>query len=196
MNSIDLGVSKQTLFSILGSPVQETSESGQLSVWYASKSPSLADIYTFSNDALVFASQSYYKKPVILQDYVLTNGLPERSFIVRAFDTHDSLSRVIHIWPEKGLAVETIGSDMTSQVTREDTFAQTTLDMYLATWGKQYQAHETVTVSTQMFDQIQMRGMIGGGVMIVFVVLLCVGMVVFLKKRRKKLTQSSNETLP
>lgn len=188
MDTVTLGMTKQTLISLIGTPLQETSQSGTIALWYHSKAPSLADIYTFSGDALSFVSLSFYEKPKTLDEYIRVYGAPKKSIIAQGKESPDSFHQVMHIWPEDGQAVSTIGSGSGSQVIREDIFAPTTLETYLTTWGAQYKGHETVILSVQTNTQ-NWQGNMSGGILVLLG--LIVGVLLFIKarKRRKQLPE-------
>lgn len=137
----------QEIIAKLGNPVEEKVDGDMRLLLYNSPSMTLADIYYVQGDKLVAQSFSSYENPKLIGTYISDYGTPKQSIQKFSQGTPDSLFVVVHIWPEEGRAVTTTGQDM-MHVIREDQFAPTTLEQYLATWGKQLVGHEQVTIPT------------------------------------------------
>lgn len=145
---VQLGATYSEILQALGQPVEEKSDGEIRVLLYNASSMTLADLYYVQNDRLVVVSTSSYATPKEMNAFVHEFGRPE--FSVRKYRTGipDSLYVVVHVWPEKGRAVTTTGTAQSS-VIREDTFAPTTLEEYLMTWGKDLVGHQEVAYAGQ-----------------------------------------------
>jgi len=147
MGDILLQSTKLQITQALGAPLKEVQEGEFQILSYASKAPTLADVYYLQNGRLVFHSQSHYLKPRSFTEFTTLYGDPAYSVTKAKPGSPDSLQLTVHIWPESGRAVTTIGASSISNVIREDVFAGTTLKEYLAIWGKEYSGHTQVTIA-------------------------------------------------
>jgi hypothetical protein len=147
---VTIGDSYQTILSTLGAPVEEKTDGVQRVLLYGSSSQTLADMYYVENNQLVVQSLSYYASPKSMQEYVDELGMP--SYSIRKYDTvNDSFNTVVHLWPQAGRAVVTTGTDQ-QLVIREDAFASTSKEEYLATWGKDLVGHQEVAFASSSVE--------------------------------------------
>ncbi len=171
----------------LGKPVSEKADGEVRVLLYGSSSMTLADLYYFQNDRLVVQSVSFYKQPKPMEIYVLDLGKPAYSVRKYRSGSPDSLTTVVHVWPEKGRAVTTTGTAQAS-VIREDQFAPTTLAKYLETWGKDLADNQQVAYTGQATTQTPFSGApsrpsyVLGGVTLGIVILIAV--VVWWRKKK------------
>jgi hypothetical protein len=164
METIKLNTPYTTLVSKLGTPVKEESDGGYRVLYFTSEAPTLADTYYLKNDQVEFVSISHYLKPVSLTEFTGAYGPPVYSVRKYSSGTEDSYNLVIHVWPDKGVAVTAVGKTDTAQVIREDHFAVMTKEEYLASWGKEYATHPQATMSsilvTQNPNQVGTKGIV------------------------------------
>lgn len=147
-DTVSLHTTYTELITNLGTPLSATETAGLRTVTYVSDAPILSDIYIFDHDDLVYLSHSFYSRPKELQSYISQYGLPGYSVAKYPANTHDSLMTYMHVWPDAGRAVTTIGgSGGDVQVIREDQFAPVGLNEYLAKWGTALTGHSVATVS-------------------------------------------------
>jgi hypothetical protein len=182
MAAIQIGQTRQQVTQTLGTPVRESSESGMTVLWYGSKSPTMADLYVFRDGMLVLRTESHYRQPKMLSEYTKTYGVPAVSVTKYGTSARDSLNLIVHVWPEAGKAVTSVGTDADSTVIGEDTFASTTLSGYLSTWGKPYDGNPTVPIGTGTVSGRQPGGpgwLPITGVLLVIAVLTAAGFFIF-----------------
>lgn len=191
MNDIPLTSSKDYVVQQLGAPLQETLRDGNTILWYGSKYPDSATFYYFQNDTLVRISKSVLEQKKPVQVYVEGNNLPELSF--HRYDAtvvEDTLPPIVHVWPEKGIAIIAYGIDATSIVEREEYFKSGTIEEYFQTAGADFAGHEIATVAgvvqnVRFSNQINKNSMGTWPLVAAFLVTLLA--VVFWRLRRKGL---------
>src|SRR5688572_29248802 len=144
---IQLGMNYTQIVEKLGLPEGDMSDEATRILLYGSPSLTLADTYRLQDDKLVVKSVSFYEQPKVIELYIADLGKPQIS--LDKYGSGDSLNTVVHIWPEAGRAITTTGTDQTS-VIREDHFVPTTLENYLATWGKNLVGHQEVALDSSI----------------------------------------------
>ncbi|KKS84156.1 MAG: hypothetical protein UV59_C0026G0006 [Candidatus Gottesmanbacteria bacterium GW2011_GWA1_43_11] len=125
--SVALAATQETVIALLGAPRATTELNGYLILRYHSNTPTYAHYLFFQNNELVFKQigRERYELPI-----------------------QDSLQLVVHVWPQKGIAIITEGIDPNSPIYQLQQFQPTTLQDYLQSWGKDFAAHERLTIQT------------------------------------------------
>ena len=147
MSNIQLQTTYQDVTIALGMPLGETNDKGFRILSYTSEAPVEADYYFLKGDKVALKSISYYTKPKNFAEYTAVNGTPSYSVQKSKPDTPDPLKLTVHVWPEKGLVVTTIGSTTTSDVIREDIFTPITLREYLSSFGSYLVGNAPATIT-------------------------------------------------
>lgn len=149
MSPIQPGSTKEQIISSLGSPIQETQRDGMTILWYESRLPSKTTFYYLKDDSLGIISQAKDVQFKTFGEYVDFYGIP--GLAVKRYGNEivlDTPAPIISMWPEKGLSIVSYGVDARSTLEREERFIPTTLENYLATWGKDLVGHEEVTIAS------------------------------------------------
>ncbi|HCS78948.1 TPA: hypothetical protein DIV55_04370 [Patescibacteria group bacterium] len=146
--SVALAATQETVIALLGAPRATTELNGYLILRYHSNTPTYAHYLFFQNNELVFKQIGRAKEPKVFVDYLNANGQPEVSIKRYELPIQDSLQLVVHVWPQKGIAIITEGIDPNSPIYQLQQFQPTTLQDYLQSWGKDFAAHERLTIQT------------------------------------------------
>lgn len=154
-NKAAVGATKEELFEINGKATKETQEKGHQVLWYSSTAPSFASLYYINDiNKIEFISLYVENEKRLLQSYIDNHGAPVSSRYLYKESLQDSLHQRIHIWPEKGISVITIGSALDSVVVREMHFVPTNISSYYETWGLQYKENKEATISSSLTPSI------------------------------------------
>ena len=148
INNIGIGFKYDEARPPLGEPLAITELDGYLILRYHSNTPTYAHYLFFQNNELVFKQIGRAKEPKVFVDYLNANGQPEVSIKRYELPIQDSLQLVVHVWPQKGIAIITEGIDPNSPIYQLQQFQPTTLQDYLQSWGKDFAAHERLTIQT------------------------------------------------
>ncbi len=206
MEATILGLSYEQTVAQLGNPIRETLEEGYRALWYTSKAPTLADVVYLQNGQVAVVSTSYYQNPKKLTEFTQQYGLPMRSVRRYSPTVQDSLHQTVHIWPDKGVTVTTIGSSAQSRVIRQDVFSPTTLQAYLAGPGKYLAGNKEATISAEPTVmplvtvgpgpvRSQQTGNVGYIVLFVCVVLIIVAAGVWFVRRKSVKNNTPESTI-
>src|SRR3989344_592370 len=147
-SSIALGSTQEVVIATLGESLATTQIGENTILRYHSNTPTYAHYLFFQNNELVFKQIGRAKEPKVFVDYLNANGQPEVSIKRYAPPVQDSLQLVVHVWPQKGIAIITEGIDPNSPIYQLQQFQPTTLQDYLQSWGKDFAAHERLTIQT------------------------------------------------
>lgn len=129
-----------------GVSVYQNERDGLLVWWYGSKDPFSAEFIYFKDDSVVM--NSIRVEGVTLQSYLNEYGRPVSSIRKYKASVEDPLDTIVHVWPEKGVAVQTSGLLESSNVMRIYRFAPTSLDAFLSTLSPDLKGNENITVET------------------------------------------------
>ena len=134
LNNILLGDTQEQIDGELGTPLMRTDKNDVEIFWYTSKSPVIADFVYLRAGEVAMKSLSVFSQDVPIQQYIDQFGPPAHSVRKYPPQFRDPTRETIHVWPDQGIAIISLGNSLGSKVIREQQFLPTNLETYLSTW--------------------------------------------------------------
>lgn len=150
LSGVVLGETTSQVIGRLGSAAKEEKIDEFQVFWYNSLVPHKTDYAVFTNDRVLVKS-SFIATPKTLEDYITEYGVPEVSrFKYQEFDSYET---TVHVWPQKGISIETLGMTKESRVTRVSEFAPMPVSQYFNSWGRYFKNNTEVIISDKQVDK-------------------------------------------
>jgi hypothetical protein len=147
INSLQLGATIEEVVAQVGAPLSQTTEENFIVYWYGSKVPGKSENLYFLNNILYAKGWYIKEQKKELQTFIDQYGQPAKSYLLTGSETQNSLLQTIHVWPEKGTSVLTIGSAPDSIVERQFEFKASSLEEYLTTWKVEKVEQLTIAIT-------------------------------------------------
>jgi hypothetical protein len=148
LQQIPLNTPLNQVLSTAGQPLKESTEGNFKVLWYTSSVPGKSDNFYFVNNNL-YAKAWRVDGDVLLQKYLDEFGQPTATYFLYegVASGSDSLIQTMHVWPEQGLSILTLGKSPASQVIRQYELPSTSLEEYLSQWQVKNVEQKTATIA-------------------------------------------------
>jgi len=136
LRNLEIGIKKEEVLSILGSPKKEFINNNYEVLQYGSIAPSLADSLYFENGILVLKELSLKTNSIKLIDIIAEYGSTDLFYALSKPELEDSFNTTVFAWPEKGRDVFVLGNSADDKVLLYREFSPKSINDYESTFGK------------------------------------------------------------